>query len=98
MFVNRTPDLPVSESYTLATAAMSGLSYPQSVVGRGQHHPIVNKTDLSGMNELTDFLPIRSLGKHCHLTLHGDAGLAVGYVDLDFQVPPVCPLAPPIQP
>ena len=60
MFVNRTLDLPVSESYTLATAAMSGLSYPQSVVGRGQHHPIVNKTDLSGMNELTDFLPIRS--------------------------------------
>ena len=59
MFVNRTLDLPVSESYTLATAAMSGLSYPQSVVGRGQHHPIVNKTDLSGMNELTDFLPIR---------------------------------------
>ena len=40
------PDLPVSDSYTLATAAMSGLSYPQSVVGRGQHHPIVNKTDL----------------------------------------------------
>ena len=50
MFVNRILDLPVSESYTLATAAMSGLSYPQSVVGRGQHHPIVNKTDLSGMN------------------------------------------------
>ena len=63
MFVNRTLDLPVSESYTLATAAMSGLSYPQSVVGRGQHHPIVNKTDLSGMNELTDFLPICSLVK-----------------------------------
>ena len=63
MFVNRTLDLPVSESYTLATAAMSGLSYPQSVVGRGQHHPIVNKTDLSGMNELTDFHPIRSSGK-----------------------------------
>ena len=31
--------------------------------------------------------------------LQGDAGgLAVGYVDLDFQVPPVCPLALPIQP
>ena len=51
MCVNPTPDLPVSDSYTLATAAMSGLSYPQSVVGRGQHHPMsiggVNKTDLS---------------------------------------------------
>ena len=33
------------------------------------------------------------------LYLQGDAGgLAVGYVDLDFQVPPVCPLALPIQP
>ena len=31
--------------------------------------------------------------------LQGDAGgVAVGYVDLDFQVPPVCPLALPIQP
>ena len=48
--------LPVSDSYTLAAAAMSGLSYPQSVVGRGQHHPIVNKTDLSGINSI-DFLP-----------------------------------------
>ena len=56
MCVNPTPDLPVSDSYTLATAAMSGLSYPQSVVGRGQHHPIVNKTDLSGTNTI-DFLP-----------------------------------------
>ena len=54
--MNPTLDLPVSDSYTLATAAMSGLSYPQSVVGRGQHHPIVNKTDLSGINSI-DFLP-----------------------------------------
>ena len=31
--------------------------------------------------------------------VQGDAGgLAVGYVDLDFQVPPVCPLALLIQP
>ena len=37
-------DLPVFDSYTPPTAAMSGLSYPQSV---GQHHPIINKTDLS---------------------------------------------------
>ena len=34
-----------------------------------------------------------------NIKLQGDAGgLAVGYVDLDFQVPPVCPLALPIQP
>ena len=33
------------------------------------------------------------------VSVQGDAGgLAVGYVDLDFQVPPVCPLALPIQP
>ena len=51
-----TLDLPVSDSYTLAAAAMSGLSYPQSVVDRGQHHPILNKTDLSGINS-SDFLP-----------------------------------------
>ena len=51
-----TLDLPVSDSYTLVAAAMSGLSYPQSVVDRGQHHPIVNKTDLSGINS-SDFLP-----------------------------------------
>ena len=37
-------DLPVFDSYALPTAAMSGLSYPQSV---GQHHPIISKTDLS---------------------------------------------------
>ena len=48
-------DLPVFDSYTPPTAAMSGLSYPQSVVDRGQHHPIVNKTDLSGINS-SDFL------------------------------------------
>ena len=33
------------------------------------------------------------------LLVQGDAGgLAVGYDDLDFQVPPVCPLALLIQP
>ena len=38
---------------------------------------------------------IQGLGE----SVKGDAGgLAVGYVDLDFQFPPVCPLALPIQP
>ena len=50
-------DLPVFDSYTPPTAAMSGLSYPQSVISRGQHHPIVNKTDHSGINS-SDFPPI----------------------------------------
>ena len=37
-------------------------------------------------------------GSKCR-EVQGDAGgLAVDYVDLDFQVPPVCPLALPIQP
>ena len=47
------------------------------------------------MNQLTANLARKNRPR----TLQGDAGgMAVGYVDLDFQVPPVCPLALPIQP